>query len=185
MHFFLLPAQKVLQAAIIFAVLLLATSSGFCQSDDKPINIEADRMISQEEKNSVVFIGNVDASQGKVTIRTDEMTIYYQPNDPKKAKDQSRQVDKMICVGNVKITQEDWLGTGDRMDYFADARKVILHGNAKTWQGKNMVSGKTITYFLDEKRTVVDGPVNAVGKKGKKPGRIKAVIVPNSDKKKK
>ena len=79
MRFFLSPARKNLQAAIISGVLLLATGSGFCQNDDKPINIEADRMISQEEKNSVVFIGNVDASQGKVTIRTDEMTIYYQP----------------------------------------------------------------------------------------------------------
>ena len=184
MHFFLSPAQKILQAAIIFAVLLLATSSGFCQSDDKPINIEADRMISQEEKNSVVFIGNVDASQGKVTIRTDEMTIYYQPNDPKKSKSQSRQVDKMICVGNVKITQEDWLGTGDRMDYFAKARKVILHGNAKTWQGQNMVSGKTITYYLDEKRSEVDRAQTTTGK-GKKQERVRATIVPNSGKKKK
>jgi lipopolysaccharide export system protein LptA len=130
MRFFLPPTRKV-QAAVLVAVLLLAASPGFCQNDDKPINIEADRMISQEEKNSVVFIGNVDASQGKVTIRTDEMTIYYQPNDPKKSKNQSRQVKKMICVGKVKVTQEDWLGTGERMEYFADARKVILYGNAK------------------------------------------------------
>ena len=187
MRFFLPSTRNLLQSLIIFSALLLLASSGFCQKDDEPINIEADRMISQEEKNSVVFIGNVDASQGKVTIRTDEMTIYYRPNDPKKAKDQSRQVDKMICVGNVKVTQEDWLGTGDRMDYFADARKVILHGNAKAWQGKNMVSGKTITYYLDEKRSVVERSEAVVGKdskgKGKKPERIKAVIVPKSDKK--
>ncbi|MCW5205030.1 lipopolysaccharide transport periplasmic protein LptA [Desulfobulbus sp. US1] len=184
MRFFLSPTRKILQAAIIFGILLVAISSGFCQGDDDPINIEADRMISQEEKNSVVFIGNVDASQGKVTIRTDEMTIYYQPNDPKKAKDQSRQVEKMICVGKVKITQEDWLGTGDRMEYYADARKVILHGNAKTWQGKNMVSGKTITYYLDEKRSEVERAQTTTGK-GKKQERVKATIVPNSEKKKK
>jgi lipopolysaccharide export system protein LptA len=184
MRFFLSPSRKNLQAAIILGILLLATSSGYCQNNDDPINIEADRMISQEEKNSVVFIGNVDASQGKVNIRTDEMTIYYQPNDPKKPKNQSRQVKKMICIGKVKITQEDWLGTGDRMDYFADARKVILHGNAKTWQGKNMVSGKTITYYLDEKRSEVESPDTVLGK-GKKQGRVKATIIPSSDKKKK
>ena len=34
-------------------------------------------MISQEQENSVVFIGNVDARQGDLTIRTDEMTVYY------------------------------------------------------------------------------------------------------------
>ncbi|MCI5143564.1 MAG: lipopolysaccharide transport periplasmic protein LptA [Candidatus Electrothrix sp. ATG1] len=184
MRFFLSSARTTLQAVIIFTALLLAAIPGFCQSNDEPINIEADRMISQEEKNSVVFIGNVDASQGKVTIRTDEMTIYYKPNDPKKPKDQSRQVEKMICVGNVKVTQEDWLGTGKRMEYFDDARKVILHGNAKAWQGQNMVSGKTITYFLDEKRSVVESPDTVVGK-GKKQERVRATVIPNSGKKKK
>ena len=184
MRFFLPSTGNLVRALILCSTLLLMVNSGFCQNNDEPINIEADRMISQEEKNSVVFIGNVDASQGKVTIRTDEMTIYYQPSD-EKAKDQSRQVDKMICVGNVKVTQDDWLGTGERMDYFADARKVILHGNAKAWQGKNMVSGKTITYYLDEKRSEVESPDTVIGKgkgKGKKQERVKATIIPNSDK---
>ncbi|WP_339135447.1 MAG: lipopolysaccharide transport periplasmic protein LptA [Candidatus Electrothrix sp. GW3-4] len=184
MRLFLSPSRKNFLVALLFGMLLLTTNTGLCQGDDDPINIEADRMISQEEKNSVVFIGNVDASQGKVTIRTDEMTIYYQPNDPKKPKDQTRQVKKMICVGKVKVTQDDWLGTGDRMEYFADARKVILYGNAKAWQGKNMVSGKTITYFLDEKRSEVERSEAVVGK-GKKQGRVKATIVPNSDDNKK
>jgi lipopolysaccharide export system protein LptA len=185
MHFFLLSVRKFLQAAFVITTLLVVVNPGFCQNDDEPINIEADRMISQEEKNSVVFMGNVDASQGKVTIRTDEMTIYYKPNGPKKAKSQAQKVDKMICVGKVKVTQEDWLGTGDRMDYFADARKVILKGNAKAWRGQNMVSGKSITYYLDEKRSEVDGPVSAVGEgKKKKPGRVRATIIPNSDTKK-
>ena len=184
MRFLLSSTRTILQAIIIFTALLPAAVPGFCQSNDDPINIEADRMVSQEEENSVVFIGNVDASQGKVTIRTDEMTIYYKPNDPKKPQDQSRQVEKMICVGNVKVTQEDWLGTGERMEYFDDTRKVILHGNAKAWQGQNMVSGKTITYFLDEKRSVVERP-EAVAGKGKKQERVKATIIPNSDKKKK
>jgi len=188
MRFFLPSTRNLLQTVILCSTLLLAVNSGFCQKDDEPINIEADRMISQEEKNSVVFIGNVDASQGKVTIRTDEMTIYYQPDDQKKSKNQSRQVEKMICVGNVKVTQDDWLGTGERMDYFADARKVILNGNAKAWQGKNMVSGKTITYYLDEKRSEVESPDTVIGKgkgKGKKQERVKATIIPKSDDKKK
>jgi lipopolysaccharide export system protein LptA len=185
MCFFLLPVRKIFQAAIISFALLLGASVGFCQSDDKPINIEADRMISQEEKNSVVFIGNVDASQGEVTIRTDKMTIYYKDSDSDKAKSQSQKVEKMICVGKVKVTQENWLGTGDRMEYFADARKVILQGNAKAWQGQNMVSGKSITYYLDEKRSEVESPDTKVAKGAKKKqGRVKATIIPNSNKKK-
>ena len=150
--------------------MLLAASAGFCA--DVPINIEADRMISQEAQNTVVFLGNVDAKQGEITIRTDEMTVHYTEKNPEKTKQatgKSSKVKKLICIGNVEVTQGDWLGTGERMDYFNDERKVILSGNAKAWQGKNMVSGKTITYYLDEKRSVVEQDTS-------KPERVRAVI---------
>ena len=146
--------------------------------EDAPIHIEADRMVSQEQNNSVVFMGNVEASQGKVTIRADEMTVYYTQTDKAKSKSSSSKVKKLICRGNVEVTQGDWLGTGKRMDYFAKNRKVILTGDAKAWQGQNMISGKTIIYYLDEKRSVVEQDKT-------KPGRVKAVIHPESDARKK
>ena len=83
-------------------------------------------------------------------------------------------MEKLICKDNVKITQGDWLGTGDRMDYFAKERKVVLTGNAKAWQGQNMVAGKTIIYYLDEKRSIVEtgcaGPAKRPGQ-GRDPAR--------------
>ncbi|CAK8719657.1 MAG: lipopolysaccharide transport periplasmic protein LptA [Candidatus Electrothrix sp. AW2] len=179
MYFFLLSVRKTLQAVFIFCILCLVTSSGFCQDNNDPINIEADRMVSQEKQNSVVFMGNVNASQGKMTIRTDKMTIYYRTDKSQK----NQQMDRMVCIGKVKITQENWLGTGDRMEYFANIRKVVLSGNAKTWQGQNMVSGKTITYYIDEKRSEVDRDKTATGD-GKKQQRVRATIIPNSGKKK-
>ncbi len=175
MSIFSLPARQALQTMMVITLILFTAGPGF--SEDEPIHIEADRMVSQEQKNSVVFIGNVDASQGKITIRSDEMTVYYTQNDKSKPKSQSSQVKKLICRGNVEITQDDWLGTSKRMDYFAKDRKVILTGDAKAWQGQNMVSGKTIIYYLDEKRSVVE-------QDRKKPGRVKAVIHPESDSKK-
>ena len=106
------------------------------------------------------------------------MTVYYTQDDKAQGKTQSSKVKKLICKGNVEVTQDDWLGTGRRMDYFAKDRKVILSGDAKAWQGQNMVSGKTITYYLDEKRSIVEQDQS-------KPGRVKAVIHPDSDSKKK
>ncbi len=76
-------------------------------------------MVSQENDNSVVFIGNVEAKQGKLTIRSDEMTVFYIEDKGGKDNKTTSQMDRLICKNNVKITQEDWLGTGDRMDYFA------------------------------------------------------------------
>ncbi|WP_051305541.1 lipopolysaccharide transport periplasmic protein LptA [Desulfogranum mediterraneum] len=162
---------------LAFAALISLGGATAQAADDAPIHIEADRMISQEAENSVVFLGNVDAKQGDVTIRSEEMTVYYSQKTDKSGKKSSNQVKKLICKKNVEVVQEDWVGTGNRMDYFAGDRKVILSGNAKAWQGQNMVSGKTITYYLDEKRSIVE-------QDPAKSGRVKAVLHPDADKKK-
>lgn len=174
---------KTISLFIVAGSLFLFSVAHAVSDSAEPIHIEADRMVSQENKNSVVFIGNVDAKQGDLVIRTDEMTVFYAETKDSTDREQSSDVDKLICKGNVEISQGDWLGTGKRMDYYAKDRTVILSGDAKGWQGQNMVAGKTITYYLDEGRSVVEGPATADTKgqeKGGKPGRVKAVIHPDS-----
>jgi len=118
-----------------------------------PISIKSDRMLSTEEKNTVVFIGHVDARQGDTAITCDEMTVYYKQNGKKD--DTTSQVEKMICKGNVQATCGNWLGISKRMDYYAAERKIELTGNAKAWKGQNMVQGESITHYLDEGRSEV------------------------------
>jgi lipopolysaccharide export system protein LptA len=171
----LAAARKTLGITVI-ALLSVTATCAVAEETSEPINIEANRMVSQENDNSVVFIGNVDARQGKLTIRADEMTVFYTGGKNGKDKQAISQMEKLICKNNVKIVQNDWLGTGDRMDYFAKERKVILSGNAKAWQGQNMVAGKTIIYYLDEKRSVVEQDETSKS-------RVKAVLHPESNKK--
>lgn len=175
MGYFLAVARRIV-SLFLAALLMTPVAHAAPENSTEPINIEANRMVSQENQNSVVFIGNVDARQGKLTIHTDEMTVFY--SGAPKGKDQQAitQMEKLICKNNVKIVQNDWLGTGDRMDYFAKERKVVLSGNAKAWQGQNMVAGKTIIYYLDEKRSVVEQDETTKG-------RVKAVLHPESNKK--
>jgi lipopolysaccharide export system protein LptA len=171
--------NKIINFPLTFLTLLvLFFSYGIVcgEESSEPIHVEADRMISQEEQNSVVFIGNVDARQGDVTIRSQEMTVFYTQQD-KKSGNSSNQVKRLICKKDVEVVQGDWLGTANRMDYLAKERKVILTGNAKAYQGPNMVSGKSITYYLDEKRSIVE-------QDKKTTGRVKAVLHPDKDKKK-
>ncbi len=162
---------------ITLSSIFFTTSTKAAKGSDAPIRIEADRMISQEQKNSVLFSGHVDARQDDVVIRTDEMTVFYTPKEKKTKKGKSEsKITRLVCKGDVEVTRGDWVGTGKRMNYFAQERKIILTGDAKAWQGQNLVTGETITYFLDEGRsTVTQDP------KTKK--RIKAVLYPGSDKK--
>ena len=162
--------------ALMLATPLFAVEKA--AEGDQPISIEANRMVSQENQNSVIFLGKVDARQGTLTIRAEEMTVFYSEEKVAKKDDKAEKptnkVEKLICKNNVKVSQGDWLGTGERMDYFASERKAVLSGNAKAWQGQNMVTGKTITYFLNEKRTVVEpgGKDDDI--------RVRAVIHPES-----
>ncbi|MBU0665644.1 MAG: lipopolysaccharide transport periplasmic protein LptA [Proteobacteria bacterium] len=173
MRISLLANPHLFTRALFLLVLVLAAPAW--SADKSPINIEADRMVSLEQKNSVLFSGNVLATQADVKIRSNEMTVYY--SQAAKGKGQGQEVKKLLCVGNVEITRGDWLGTGNKMDYLAQERKVILTGNAKAWQGKNQVSGETIVYYIDEGRSEVV-PSKASATSGKKGGRVKATIIP-------
>lgn len=180
-----LPAvlQNALRLTVVALLFWTPVCSAAPEEGDQPISIEANRMVSQENQNTVVFLGKVDARQGTLVIRSEEMTVFYTEDKDKPAAQKTdgagkptSKVEKLICKQNVKVTQGDWLGAGDRMDYFANERKVVLTGNAKAWQGRNMVAGKTITYYLNEKRSVVEQDEATKGK-------VKAVIYPESKKK--
>lgn len=174
MRISLLMTFQIFTHTLAMFLLIMAVPAWSADTSNKaPINIEADRMVSLEQKNSVLFSGNVLATQADVQIRANEMTVYYS----QAAKGKGQEVKKLQCVGKVEVTKGDWLGTGDKMDYLAQERKVILSGGAKAWQGKNQVAGESIVYYLDEGRSeVVPGKSSTtVGKKG---GRVNATIIP-------
>ncbi len=164
-------AHRLCTVFLLFFLFVLSTQAWSVEK--APINIEADRMVSLEQKNSVLFSGNVLATQADVRIRSQEMTVFYSEKTKGKG---NQDVEKVHCVGSVEVTKGDWLGTGKTMDYMASQRKVILTGNAKAWQGKNQVSGETIIYYLDEGRSeVVPAKAGADGKQG---GRVNATLIP-------
>ena len=175
-----LPLLSISTVVCVF--FLQASAFG----SEAPINIEADHMTSTEETSSVLFTGNVDARQGDVRIRSDEMTVYYTKKGEKKGNEDTKstqQVEKLICVGNVEVTRQEWLGTGKKMIYLSEERQVILIDNAKAWQGQNVVSGSKIIYYLDEGRSEVIGGrtsttiVDSAGKEKEKPSRVKMTII--------
>jgi lipopolysaccharide export system protein LptA len=155
-------------------------------AEEPPIQIEANHMLSVEKTNNVQFSGDVDAKQGDVRIRCDEMTVYYsqaeKPTGKAEKEKKSQQVEKLFCDGNVEVTKGEWLGSSQKMIYIKKVKQVTLTGHAKAWQGQNMVSGDKIIYYLDEGRSEVVGghPEATVGKNTddkKKPSRVNMTIL--------
>jgi lipopolysaccharide export system protein LptA len=146
-----------------------------------PIRIEADRMETSQEDSTVVFSGNVQANQAELFIHADQMTVLYAKTPGTSADNSSgtavnpiRNIERIKATGNVKIVQENWIATGDSMDFNAADRIITLTGNAKAWQDKNMVSGEKIILYLDEGKSVVE-------KSTQEGERVKAFIYPSAN----
>ncbi len=144
--------------------ILLLVGCGFAFAEELgavPIHIEADRMESDPQKDVVIFSGSVQAKQGDVTIHADTMEVNYLPAEEQGAEQAenekiSQKIKNIVAQGNVEITKEDLVATGNAMTYFSTKQEIRLSGNAKAWQGQNQVSGENIILYLDEGRSVVE-----------------------------
>lgn len=172
----------------VFKLFIILSLCSFhiavAEEKEEPVYVEADQMSSTEESNSVLFTGNVDAQQGDLRILSDEMTVYYHDDATADGEAKTTQkIEKLICVGNVELSTEEWLGTSEKMIYYSENRKIYLIGNAKAWQDENMVSGDKIVYYIDEGRSeVVGGTTTVIGegeKKEEKKSRVKMTIMQN------
>ena len=52
-------------------------------SADKPIHIEADRMESDQRKESVLFVGNIEATQGDLVPESGQAKLISPPSEPR------------------------------------------------------------------------------------------------------
>jgi lipopolysaccharide export system protein LptA len=163
-----------------FGPVGIGTAQSVDDSPEKaPIHIEADRMESDQQQEAVLFAGNVEATQGELLIRADEMTVYYKKSEGNGKPEARKSIDSLQATGNVEIIKKDWVATGDLVDYKAEERKVILTGNTKVFQDNNMVSGDRVVLYLDEGKSVVENQGASDG------GRVKAFFYPekgNEDK---
>jgi len=168
--------------SLLFILLVCCASLARGQETitSAPIQIEADRMETSQNKNTVLFSGHVRANQDNLVINAGTMTVHYiagenmqeaqagAPNDGS-----SQKIARITAKDNVKIVQGDWVATGNTLDFNAGKRIAILAGNAKAWQDQNMVTGEKITLYLNEGRSVVEGG-NVEGE------RVKAFIYPGA-----
>jgi lipopolysaccharide export system protein LptA len=143
---------------------------------DDPLVIRSETLEIDNQKQMVIFTGNVDARKSSFTIQCREMHLFYHGDTSGKAEgaDDVR-VDRVIAMGDVKIRRSDGEeAMADKAIYYQKEDKVILTGNPMVKQGEDFVEGARITFFIGEKRSIVEG----AGEK-----RVRAVIFPGKRKK--
>lgn len=129
--------------------------------DAQPITIKSNELQADTKNRTATFLGKVVAKQGDITILADRLVVRYA--------EQGGDVEKVEAVGNVRIVQQNRIGTAQYGVYQTREGKITLSGSPKVVQGKDMITGREITYFVDDERSVVTGGPET---------RVEAVIYP-------
>ncbi|MYA95198.1 MAG: lipopolysaccharide transport periplasmic protein LptA [Nitrospinae bacterium] len=128
------------------------------------IHIVSDKMEVNSRKNLIVFIGNVEANQGKIKLKANRLEIYTQETkrfgSKRKStpKDRAGEIDRIVALGNVEMDQEKRrFATAARLEYRESTGIAVLTGNPRVWEGKNRLVGAKIELNLKEDKTIVHG----------------------------
>ena len=132
---------------------------------NQPVNVDADKLESDQKQGLVIFTGNVIAQHDGSTQYADRMEVYLDSA--------SNRVLRTVSTGSVRIITRDCrTGTAQRAEYYDAEQRVVLIGDARVWQDENVVTGDRITIYLAEDRSVVEGGPQ---------GRVKGVFYPKRE----
>jgi len=150
----------------------------------EPIFITSDSLEYDYKMNVVVYHGDVHATQGPVTLRSDTLTITLEKTDQDGSSDAPKgdppkadppksnpRLREIIAAGHVRMDDGTRTATGGRAVFEQSERTVVLTENPVLHEGSNEVVGDRVVVYLDENRSIVEG--------GRK--RVKAVLYPSKD----
>lgn len=147
----------------------------------KPIDIQADSLEVLQQDKQAIFKGKVEAKQGNVRLKADEMRVYYKENSNAAAGGNS--VSKIDVVGNVFLATPQETVQGSKGVYNVDQSLITLNGDVVITRDKNVLKGKDLTYNLKTGQSNLQGGGGTIGADGKKE-RVRGYFVPETGKKK-
>ncbi|HZD26907.1 MAG TPA: LptA/OstA family protein [Alphaproteobacteria bacterium] len=142
---------------------------------DKPIQIDADQLEVRQDQNLAIFSGNVQAAQGRIRLRADQVKVRYQAR--KKGKDQDGGKDgnggnggapaagtitRIDALGHVFVSSPEETAQGDAGVYEVPAKRITLTGNVVLTRGQNVIRGNRLVLDMASGRSHVEGGSNRV-----------------------
>ena len=134
---------------------------------DQPIEINADSLEVKQNEQLAVFRGNVDATQGRIKLRADELRVHYADAQPG-AEGVSGAIRRIDAVGNVFIWSPTETAQGDTGIYEVDRKVITLTGQVVLTRGQNVLRGNRLVMNTATGVSTID----AGG------GRVKGLFVP-------
>ena len=165
-------------SAAVIAVLALSGAPAHGQFEPSrehdsslPIEITADTLEARQDLNVAIFRGNVDAAQGDLVLRADQLTVHYRTDKTGKTT-----IALIDAEGNVFLVSPNESAQGDKGIYDVDAERLELIGSVVLHRNENVIRGDRLTLNLATGESKMESRAGATGGTT----RVKAVFVPKS-----
>ncbi len=148
-------------------------------SNDEPIDIAADELVLDQEKKIATFSGNVDAVQGNLNLKSEELIIYYtqSADENSAAAEESggrtniRQID---ARGDVRLATLTETAGGDWAIYDLEKGEITLGGKVTLTRGENILQGAKLIVDVETGNSRL-----LASKSGKE--RVRGLFIPGSE----
>lgn len=162
---------------ILVSLFLMHPASAFSakssdsEEERQGVEIQSDKMRSENEGKKIIFSGNVLCTWGDLEIKSNILEVYANPvskvsrkKATSDAKQASQDLDKIIAIGDVRIKKGDRKATGDRAHYDNKKQIIIITGdpNVTAWEGENIIKGGKMTFYLEKDLFEVNDRVRLV-----------------------
>jgi lipopolysaccharide export system protein LptA len=162
-------AKSLILAALLFAgqfgPVLAQSELGSSHDTSLPIEIAADSMEVEQERQVATFRGSVDAQQGDLRLRADVLIVHYQD----KTDGGGKTISLIEADGNVFVSSPEETAQGTHGVYDVTARTIALDGPVTLTRGDNVIQGERLELELETGVSRVIGGGQ---------GRVKGVFVP-------
>lgn len=145
-----------------------ARSGGIGGGDDrdKPVEITADSLEVQRDRQTAVFRGNVQAVQGGTRMRADSMVVYYRDRAQQDAARREAErrgeeirggrIARIDAFGKVFISSEGETAQGDKMVYDLDRRILSGEGRVVLTREGDVLNCARLTINMETRQNVCE-----------------------------
>lgn len=163
--------------AVVLGAPFSASAQAAAASESIPTRITADKLTYSQERDTVIFEGQVHVLRGEMQIWADKLTGYLTPKED--AKDGSghslaaedAEIRTVVAVGNVRMLHQGREGFSGKATFVVADGVLTMEDNPVIVDGPNRVVGEVIRFYSKTNRSEVLG--------GKK--RVEAVFFTTGD----
>jgi lipopolysaccharide export system protein LptA len=152
----------VIKPLLIFLALAVTVPAepAYAQEEQVPMKVRSESMVFDQQKNTVVFTGDVHAVREDFDIRAREIVVQLAGSGKGKQAASGAdmgEIEKIVAKGAVRIENQGRVGTSETAVYDVERGVLVMEGDPVLTEGENRISGKIVRIYLREDRSEVEG----------------------------